>query len=177
MKKLPAIALIGCGLIAVTGTVAGAAGKSHVLDVPLPDGSVARVEYVGNVAPRVTIEPAASTDNDNDWVPLPSFAGFQGMVAQMDRAAEEMVRQAQQVARQPMPGAAAPYVASQSNVPAGTSSTTIVSFSSGGLSCTRTTEAISEGPGKPMKVTSRVSGNCRGVGARPSPAPSSTSHV
>lgn len=177
MKRLPAIALIGCGLIAVTGTAAGAAGKSHVLDVPLPDGSVARVEYVGNVAPRVTIEPAASTDNDDDWAPLPSFAGFQGMIARMNRKAEDMVRQTQQVAPKPMTGAAAPYVASLSDAPAGTTSATTVSFSSGGLSCTRTTEAISEGPGKPMKVTSRVSGNCRGVGPGPGTAPSSTSHA
>lgn len=177
MKKLPAIALIGCGLIVAPGTAAGAAGNSHVMDVPLPDGSVARVEYVGNVAPRVTIEPAASTDNDEDWAPLVSFAGFQGMFARMNRETEAMVRDAQQVALRPANGGSAAFATSLAGAPAGSRSVTIVSFSSGGQSCTRTTESISERPGKPMKVTSRASGECQTVGTKPGPAPSSASHA
>lgn len=177
MKTLPAIALIGCGLILATGTAAGAARKSHVMDVPLPDGSVARVEYVGNVAPRVTIEPAApAAESDDDWAPLVSLAGFEGMFARMNWEAETMTRAAQQAARQPINGSA-PYAASLEDSPAGTSSTTIVSFSSGGQSCTRTTEAISEGRGKPMKVTSKLSGTCASAGSGPARPISPPSHA
>ena len=50
--------------------------------------------------------------------------------------------------------------------PAGETSTTVVSVSNGGATCTRTTESVSQGPGKPPKVTSSVSGTVR-AGAAP----------
>jgi hypothetical protein len=36
----------------------------------------------------------------------------------------------------------------------------VVSVSNNGKTCTRTTEVISQGPGKPPKVTSNASGQC-----------------
>ena len=51
-------------------------------------------------------------------------------------------------------------VAAYGNLPAGATSTSIVSYSNGGATCTRTTEVVSQGPGKPPKVTSNVSGDC-----------------
>jgi hypothetical protein len=77
-----------------------------------------------------------------------------------------MIRRAQQISIQP--GGAAPYVASFGSLPAGETSTTIVSVSNNGVTCTRTTEIVSQGPTKAPKVTSNVSGQCGGA-----PAPSS----
>src|SRR5205085_2068574 len=138
--------------------------KTHVLSVPLPDGSVARVEYVGDVAPKVMVEPRPLAGLDAAWAPLalPSFAGF-------DRMMEQMNRQMQQMARQPL---AAPgmNVASYGAAPAGVTSTSVVSYSNGASTCTRTTEVVSQGPGKPPKVTSNVTGDC----SAPSPAPPPT---
>ena len=62
-------------------------------------------------------------------------------------------------------------VASYGNLPAAADSVSVVSVSNGGSSCTRTTEVVSQGPGKPPKVTTNVSGNC---GAAAQPARSAT---
>lgn len=159
MRKLPVIALAGSAVIIISGTPAAATSHSHMMNFPLPDGSVARVEYVGNVAPRITIEPAVSQD-DQAWVSLPSIAGFEGMIARMNQQTEAMIRQAQKMADQPLPKTATPYVASLRNAPQGASSMTILSYSNGSGTCTRTTQAVSEGPGKPVKVTSNISGSC-----------------
>jgi hypothetical protein len=43
----------------------------------------------------------------------------------------------------------------------------MVSYSNGGKSCTRTTQVVSQGPGKAPKVTTSVTGECDA-----SPAPS-----
>jgi hypothetical protein len=163
VKKLPAIAL-GVAAAALAGTAIAATPKSHKMDVPLPDGAVAHIEYVGNVAPKVTI--GGGPFADAAWgMPFPSFAGFDRMIAEMNRRSEQMMRQAQQMAHQPV--GAAPYIASYSNLPAGQTSTTVVSVSNGGSTCTRSTEVVSQGPGKPPKVTSSVSGQC-GPAAAPS---------
>ena len=139
------------------------------MNVALPDGSLARVEYVGDVAPRVTVAPSRSAGADMPWAtPFPSFGGFDKIFADMQRRSQEMIRQAQEMARQPARGAAAaPYVASYGDLPAGQTSTTVVSVSNGGGTCTRTTEVVSQGPGKAPKVTSNLSGQCSGAPAAP----------
>ena len=171
MSKLRVTALAGAAALALAGTAFAAAPKStadtRVMTVPLPDGSTARVEYVGNVAPKVTVQPRPFADLA--WAPMavPSFAGFDRMIEQMNRETEAMMRQAQQIAHQP-PGAGTRYVASYGAMPAGATSTTIVSYSNGGRTCTRTTETVSQGAGKPAKTTSSVTGDC-GAAAPPAP--------
>ena len=173
MRKLPAFAFAGVAAAALAGTAFAATPKTHVMNVPLPDGSVARVEYVGDVAPKVTLTPRPLADAAMPWaMPFPSFAGFDRMIQEMQRQSQEMMRQAQQMARQPATGAV-PYIASYGGLPAGGTSTTIVSVSNGGATCTRTTEVVSQGAGKPPKVTSSVSGRCASA---PAAAPSGPVH-
>lgn len=168
MKKLPVAAFAGA--LALAGTAFAASPKSHVMNVPLPDGSVVRVEYVGDVAPKVTVAPGPMagemTAAGAPWgMPFPTFVNFDRMIAEMNRRSQDMIRQAREMARQP--AGAAPYVASYGNLPAGESSTTIVSVSDGGKSCTRTTQVVSQGTGKAPKVTSSATGDCDAV---PAPA-------
>jgi len=166
---LPAFAFAGAAA-ALAGAAVAAAPKTHVMNVALPDGSVARVEYVGDVAPKVTVAPRRMGDMTGmaGWGgPFPSFAGFDQMIEQMQRQSQEMMRQAQQMARQPAAGGAAPYVAAYGNLPAGQTSTTVVTISNNGKTCTRSTEVVSQGPGKPPKVTSNASGICDGEAAQP----------
>jgi len=168
VTRLPAIVLTGVAAAALAGTAIAASPKTHVMNVPLPDGSVARVEYVGDVAPRVTVAPrpiAAMGDWGPQAMPFPSFAGFDRMMEQMQRQSQEMIRRAQEMSRHP--GVAAPYVASYGNMPAGQTSTTVVTISNNGRTCTRSTEVVSQGPGKPPKVTSNASGQCDGAAAAP----------
>lgn len=169
MRRLPAFAFAGVAAAALAGTAIAAAPKSHVMSVPLPDGSVAKVEYVGDIAPKVTIAPRPLADAAAPWaMPFPSFAGFDRIIEQMNRETAAMMRQAQQAAHRP--GVAAPYIASYGNLPAGGTSTTVVSVSNGGGTCTRTTEVVSQGPGKPPKVTSNVTGQCGAAPAAVAPA-------
>lgn len=167
MRKLPAFAISGLTAAALAGAAAAATPKTHKMDVALPDGSVAHIEYVGDVAPKVTIAPqpfaAAETPRGMDF---PSFAGFDQMIEQMQRQSQEMIRRAQEMSRHP--GGAAPYIASFGGLPAGGSSTTVVSVSNGGATCTRTTQMVSQGAGKPPKVTSSVSGQCDDAPPAPS---------
>jgi hypothetical protein len=173
VRKLPVFAFAGVAAAALAGTAFAAGPKTHVMNVPLPDGSVARVEYVGDVAPKVTVAPRPLADAAMPWaMPFPSFAGFDRMIAEMQRQSQEMMRQAQQMARRP--AGAAPYIASYGDLPAGGTSTTVVSVSNGGATCTRTTEVVSQGAGKPPKVTSSVSGQCASA---PAAAPSGPVHA
>ena len=55
MRKLPAFAFAGAAATFLAGTALAANPNKHVIAVALPDGATARVEYVGNVAPKVTI--------------------------------------------------------------------------------------------------------------------------
>lgn len=166
MRKLRTVALGGAATLMLAGAASAASPKSHVMNVPLPDGSVARVEYVGEIAPKVTVAPAPVSAAAAPWaMPFPAFADFNRMIADMNRRSAEMVRQAREMARQP--AGAAPYVASFGDMPAGQSSTTVVSVSNGGKSCTRTTQVVSQGPGKPPKVTSSATGACDAAPAQP----------
>lgn len=169
MRKLPALAFVGVAAAALAGTAIAASPKTHVMNVPLPDGSVARVEYVGDVAPKVTVAPRPLGAAMGDWgqqaMPFPSFAGFDRMFEQMQRQSQEMMRRAREMSRHS--GGAAPYIASYGDMPAGQASTTVVTISNNGRTCTRSTEVVSQGPGKPPKVTSNASGQCEGAAGTP----------
>jgi len=54
MRKLRTALLAGAGALLVAGA-AVAAEKYHVMNVALPDGSVAQVQYQGEVAPRIVV--------------------------------------------------------------------------------------------------------------------------
>jgi hypothetical protein len=72
-----ATALIGGGAWA-------ASAYTHHLQVRLPDGEIAQVDYVGDVAPRVVVQPVAA-----DPFVAAGFPAF----GQMDRIFADMARQ------------------------------------------------------------------------------------
>lgn len=161
MRKAISLILAGLAAAAIGGAAVAANPSLHVMNVSLPDGSTARVEYVGKVPPKVTIVP--------DFAP--SFGIFDRSMFDMDRQIEAMMRQVGAMARAPMGDVGAPVmnVAAYGNAPGVSRSVTIVSTSDGDKSCTRTTEATSQGDGRPPKVVSNVSGDC-GRAASSAPA-------
>ena len=160
MRKANAIVLAGLGAVGIAGAAVAASRDTHTMNVPLPDGSTARVEYVGNVAPKVTVVPA----------PMAQFGLFDRSMFDMQRQIDAMMKQVDAIARAPMAVAGAPgmNVAAYGNAPQGAQSVTVVSTSNGAKTCTRTTEVTSQGAGKSPKVVTNVSGDC---GAAPAPAP------
>ena len=164
MRKAYAIVLAGLGAVTLTGAAVAASRDIHIFNVPLPDGSTARVEYVGNVAPKVTVTPTPLS------TAVPPFGMFDRSMFDMQRQIDAMMRQVDQMARQPVAGTPGLNVAAYGNAPAGSSSVTIVTESNGNQTCTRRTEVISQGAGRPPKMVSSVSGNCGEAQAAPKAA-------
>jgi hypothetical protein len=165
VRTLPTLA-VGIAAAALAGAAIAASPKTHRMDVPLPDGGVVHVEYAGDVAPKITVAPAQP---GGLWAPMafpamPAFGSLDRMFDQM----QQQMKQIQQVSRQ-APGM---NIASYGGMPEGSTSVSVVTTSNGGVSCTRTTEVVSQGAGKPPKVTSNVSGDC---GAAPQAAPAAPS--
>jgi hypothetical protein len=157
MRKAYGLVLAGLGA-AIAGAAVAASRDFHIMNVPLPDGSTARVEYVGNVAPKVTVVPA----------PIGAFGMFDRGMSDMQRQIDAMMRQVNAMAKAPVAGVPGFNVAAYGNAPAGSQSVTVVSTSNGAKTCTRTTEVTSQGAGKPPKVVTNVSGDC---GSVPAPTP------
>jgi len=157
MRKAHSFVLAGLGAAALAGAAVAASRDIHTMNVPLPDGSTAKVEYVGDVAPKVTVVPA----------PLSPFGLFDRSAFDIQRQIDAMMRQIDSVARMPVAGAPGMNVAAYGNTRGGTQSVTVVSTSNGNRTCTRTTEVTSQGAGKPPKVVTNVSGDCAGVPAAP----------
>ena len=148
---------------ALAGTAIAASPKTHRMDLPLPGGGVVHVDYVGDVAPKVTVTP---TQPGGLWAPMafpamPDMGNFDRMFQQMQQQMQQMSRQAQGM-----------NIASYGGMPEGSTSVSVVTTSNGRVSCTRTTEVVSQGAGKPPKVTSNTSGNCA---AAPQAAPQAPS--
>ena len=158
MRKAFGVVLAGLGAVGIAGAAVAASRDTHTMNVPLPDGSTARVEYVGDVAPKVTLVPA----------PEPRFGLFDRSMFDMQRQIDSMMKQVDAMARMPVAGAPGMNVAAYGNAPEGSSSVTVVSTSNGAKTCTRTTEVTAQGAGKPPKVVTIVSGDC---GTAPAPAP------
>lgn len=161
MRKAFAIVLAGLGAVTLTGAAVAASRDTHTMNVPLPDGSTARIEYVGNVAPKVTVTPAPFA------VGFPSFGMFDRHMADMQRQIDAMLREMNNVAEHPIAGAPGMNVAAYGNAPAGTRSVTVVSTSNGAKTCTRTTQVTSQGAGKPPKVVTNASADCAGTAPPP----------
>lgn len=159
MRNIVKFALAGAAATALAGTAYAAGKTTHDMNVPLPDGSVAHIQYTGDVAPKVTISPRIYAGMPGGmWAPMAMpFPDIGQMMQRMDRETQAMLRQSQQMAHIGAPGV---NMASYGNMPAGANSVTVVSYSNGGQTCTRTTEVSSQGAGKAPKVTSNVSGDC-----------------
>ena len=160
MRKASGLVLAGLAAAALAGAAVAASRDTHILNVPAPDGSTVRIEYVGNVAPKVTIVPTT----------IAPVGMFDRSMFDMERQIDAMMHQVESIARAPMAPAGAPglNVAAYGNAPQGSSSVTVVSTSNGAKTCTRTTEVTSQGAGKAPKVVTNVSGDC---GAVPAPTP------
>lgn len=167
------VILAGAAALAIAGAAVAATPAKHVMNVALPDGSTAHIEYVGNVAPKVTIAPGPFAPFSVGWAPMamPDFSRIDKIMADMERQRAAIMQQVQQMHRGiGIPTATIASYGNIPNLPAGANSISVVSVSNGGGTCTRTTRVTSEGPGKAPKVDSSLSGNCS-ASAAPAPGP------
>jgi hypothetical protein len=154
MKIIPTTLLAGVACAALAGTVA-----ARTLTVQLPDGTTEHIDYAGDVAPQVSFVPAPAAAMD----PNAPFALMQQISAQMDRDADAMMRQMQQIAAQPLAGPGQPIPIDMTKLPPGTQSYSFVSTLSPSGACSQSTEIIAKGPGQKPQVITHRAGNCGAV--------------
>ena len=171
MRKLTKLLVAGAGAIALAGVAVAAADQNHVMNVVLPDGSVARIHYVGKVAPRIVVAPNELA-MPVAFVPADPFAMFDRISYAMDRQMDAMLQQASAMqAIAPGPDGKLSEAALKS-LPPGTVSYSFTSFSSGnGASCSQSVQVTSLGANQAPKVERQSSGDCSAVNTRkPVPA-------
>jgi len=171
MPKLRTALIAGAATLLFAGVAVAATAKFHTMQVSLPDGSVARITYAGDVAPKVAVEPvdaqaAAYVD---------PFAAMERDMALVQQRHAEVMRQIAAMQQQAAAQAQSGQVVVTGNMPAGSSySYSMVSSSNGNGSCTQTVEWRSDGSGKQPQVTRASSGDCGAVkggeGDKPVPA-------
>jgi hypothetical protein len=155
--------LAGGAALLVAGTAAAAAEKLHTMQVALPDGSVAHIQYAGDVAPKVTVEPVEA----RAIIAVDPFAQLDAMAAAMEaqhRAMLQQIAALQQAAASGEPPA---------DLPPGVHYTYYSSVTDAN-GCTHTVQYSSDGSGAEPRVTQASAGNCdeaKDAGPIPASAP------
>jgi len=169
MRRIAKLLVAGAGALTLGGVAIAAADNHHVLNVALPDGSVARIHYTGNVAPKVDVTPVA------DIMPIAVFADPFAMMDRisyaMDRQMDAMLRQASMMA-QAAPANGQLSEAALKSLPPGTVSYSFTSYSSGnGATCSQSVQVTALDSNQPPKVERQSQGDCSAVNTRkPTPA-------
>lgn len=164
MRKLPTL-LLAAGAVALAGTAALAASADiHHMKLRLADGSVATIEYTGDVAPKISVMPVAP--GMIAFAPQFGMPDFARMQADMDRrlaVAMTHMHQQMQIMNAMMHD---PGFATNANGPI---SAAFGSASGNGSFCARSVSITTDANGK-QHVERHQAGNCGG-------APSAAAHV
>jgi len=175
MPKIRTAVFAGIAALAAAGTAVAASHDTHVMKLGLPDGSVARIEYKGDVAPKVTVAPALNFVPVHWFDPFAAapFTLFDRIAADMDRQTDMMMQQVRSLQLQPNARDGKLDLAAFGALPAGTVSYSFVSTGTGTGMCSRSVQVTSFGPGQQPKVVSNSSGDCRDTPAASTTAGSS----
>jgi hypothetical protein len=157
--------LAGAGSLLVATAAVAATDEFHRMQVALPDGSVAHIEYVGDVAPTITVQPVA-VDRIAFFDPFagmaPAFADLDRVSALMERQSQAMLRQVAEMQRAGASGAMPGQVFATSNLPAGSYHYSYVSSTTSN-GCTQTVAWQSDGKSAQPHMTRASSGDCGNV--------------
>ena len=160
MRSLRTAALAGIAALAVAGTALAAANDTHILKVAMPDGSVARIAYRGDVPPQVAVAPAWVIMPIGDVSDAAPFATFDRIMAEMDRRRATMMQQVAAMQAGPTMGQGGPNFEALQSMPVGTVHYSMVSTSGGSGTCGHSLQVTSMGAGEKPKVVSSSSGDC-----------------
>jgi len=169
--------IVGIAAFAVAGTALAGNLGSKAMVVNLPDGLTARVEYQGDVAPKITVEPhspAVAADwSGGNWAP---FIMLDRISADVDRQVDA-IRQVRMFDAFPANDAALVNWTSDQAVPAGAARYSYVATLSGQSFCARSVEITSAGANQKPTITSSTSGECAAAtGSAPAANPAAPGH-
>lgn len=159
--------IAGGAALLVAGSGAVAAEKLNKMEVALPDGGTVHVEYAGEVAPKVTVEPVEQRQARVQYDP---FAELDRIAYQMRLRQQAMMQQMAAMRAAAAEGrAAAPgAVTMVGNAPAG-AQVSYFSSTTDASGCTRTVRYSSDGSGAAPQITRASAGTCDAVQDRPEP--------
>lgn len=170
MRKLRTAFLTGATALAVAGAALAASRDMHVMNVGLPDGSVARIEYAGDSAPKVVVAPtpAMAPVGSLGAFDMTPFAAFDRIAASMNRDMDTMIHE---ISAGPVPPSRDGMIgfAALSKISPGTVHYQFVSSSDGSTTCSRSVEVTSFGPDQKTRVVSNSSGDCTPTNRAPTP--------
>ncbi|HEX7709926.1 MAG TPA: hypothetical protein VF418_03220 [Sphingomonadaceae bacterium] len=161
MRRAHTVILAGAAALFIGSAAVAAAAELHHMNVDLPDGSVAQIEYTGNVAPKVTIAPAAG----RQVALVDPFAQMDQIMASMEARHRAMMAQMAAMQRAAAAIPAPPLAPGEQLVAAGNApqgagySMVSVSSTTDANGCTHTVETRANGNGAPQ-VTKTSSGAC-----------------
>lgn len=163
--------LAGMAALTAVGVGIAVARDAHTLEIQLPDGSVAQVEYSGNVTPRVMLAPVSQAVPLAFDVPDESslFDAVDQQAAAMDRQARALMQQVAQLQAMPRDTSGRSAFAASGTLPTGMMHYELISSSSRSGTCTRSVEMTSFGPGAKPRVVTASSGTCKPVDTAPAP--------
>ena len=174
--------LAGIASLALAGGAATAAPGDEaikVMNLSLPDGSVARIHYQGDTPPRVVIAEAPAA---RWFVPVTTysfeaapFATFQRIAAEMNHRMAAMMRLMALAPPVALDGAPGLTFAADGSLPAGGYSFVSRSVTQGG--CTRTVQMTRTAAEAEPKVVTRMSGDCEGGAEEKAPAAAEDSRL
>lgn len=154
MKTLGKTLLAATAAVAIAGIGGLALAKDqnfHTMTIRLADGSTAKIEYTGDVPPKVTIGPAPL--NVGFLMPFTPFDMLNAISAQMNRQMDWLFHHTAPLHGDDM------LNIDLHNIPEGMRAYSVVSTMTPGGMCMRQTEIVNTGHGEP-KVVSRSSGDC-----------------
>lgn len=167
MRNLTKFLIAGAGALTIGGVAIAASNPNHVMNVVMPDGSVAHIHYVGDVAPKVVVAPDEAAMPVAFLAPDP-FAMMDRISYEMDRRMDAMMQQASLMANAAAPAANGQLSeAALKSLPAGTVSYSFTSYSSGnGASCSQSVQVTSLGQNQAPKVVKQSQGDCTAMNSR-----------
>src|SRR3954470_14366668 len=164
------IAPLAVAATALFATGIAVASTRHVMTLPLNDGSIVRVEYEGDVAPRISFAPVARLASAPVAIVDP-FAQMDALFAAMEQRHQAMMRQiaALQAQAQADPSSPVRQISAGDGAPAGSgySFVSTTTTSSGG--CGHSVEIVQRPGAAPQRIE-RSFGDCTGA-AHAAPAP------
>lgn len=142
-----ALAGLATALAGVTAVSAAERQPVHVMTVQLPGGGIEQVRYTGDAPPRILVRDdmapmMAASFLDTAFGPDLPFAELDRISAEMDRQAAMMMHQA--ALMQSMPDAQLQQ-AVMAGAPAGATSFTMISTSTGNGTCSQSVRTVSLG--------------------------------
>lgn len=155
MRFKRAAILAGAAALLAAGAAQARPAEVHHMNVALPDGSVARIEYTGDVTPVVRIVPAEA----RTLAAYDPFAGFERIAALMAAQREAMLRQMAELREGAARAASTSGLALTGDLPPGVHYT-YFSSTTDANGCTRTVEYRTDGSGAAPQVTRASTGAC-----------------